>query len=142
MTKADRVHVVWIFIFLLVQGAFAGSPVWAKCVKGDISGTWNFYFTSPLRSEYCTVRVDSRGVVDNGTSCRDNFGNRDIVDGGRLSVASDCQVSGRITIDNGFDLVDAVINRASMDRSKDSIAGVGEDSFDQFGFFGFTAIKK
>jgi hypothetical protein len=129
------------FVVFMITMLGAGSA-FAACQQRDIAGDWQVYSQGYQRGlepywTYCMLKVKPNGVVDfNGQSfCRNNIGLQAPV-WGYLQI-----VGNTACIYSGY-LVQAGIRnnvpRATMNRSKDTLAGSGEFPG---GNFVFTAIK-
>jgi len=119
-----------------------GGQAMAACTQGDISGDWQVYSQGYERGfepywTFCTLRVKPNGVVDfNGQSFCRGMNSAQFPVWGYLQLVgtSGCIYSGYI-VTNG---VRNNVPRATMNRSKDTLAGVG--TFPA-GNFVFTAVK-
>jgi hypothetical protein len=99
----------------------------AACSQADISGAWQFYALDTYGSGStwirCMLQINPNGIFDNaGSTCN-------AMSGAPLSVFGSFQLIGtQLCIFNGvFTLngTQAQLTRATMDRSKDHVDGVG-----------------
>ena len=147
-SKSLRRGAVVTCLCLVALMAVTGEA-WAACKKTDIKGTYDFYEFfgakfgdgTEVGTLFCLLKVSKNGAIKGGTKCDENssrFGKESFkLGGGKLAVASNCQVTGTIRDDEGCKYT---LRRAWMAKDKNTMSGVGEDCDGLFWMF--TAVKR
>lgn len=129
--------VIFGFVLFLI-GLVGSGQALAACTQSDLAGRYQVYVSrSGLDGggwTYCTAKVDSSGAIASDTKCisRDESGaeSKEAVKGGSLTAAGSCRVSGKIKATgcgNVFTNNWLTFSNAFLSKSKDTIAGVGQD---------------
>lgn len=110
----------------------------ATCTRADLTGTWRFYGVFDDYASRCTLIMPNSGkTISSSSSCFLPEVNTSIPLSGNLSIASNCRLSGAITINSKKRSVDAWIS-----SGKDSLSGMGWDAEQPFHGGTVTGVKQ
>jgi hypothetical protein len=138
-------RVLMAVLVVTCLSAVQPSTARAACAAANLVGKWDVYSTGFGWSK-CTIEVLACGNDREGSSCIDNLNSQARIDGGRLTVYSNCHVRGYvIKREDGFSYR-TTISRATMNRGKALIVGVTKTRDIGFPFSSqgelFNAVKR
>jgi hypothetical protein len=115
-------------VALALTASLSVGEAMAACTQADVGGSWQAYSFGYQQGyepywTHCTLQVKLNGVIENGGSvCTSSTGYRTSIWGYlRLIGTQGCIFSGYL-VQNG---IKSEITRATMNRSKDHLDGVG-----------------
>jgi hypothetical protein len=127
---------VMLFAVVCIGLISIGYSAQAACVQGDLQGNWQAYvMNNDAEWNRCAMKFSSTGGASG--SCTNSSGSTDNITSGKLTVNSNCLVTGNFSMSNGGKVT---IQHATMGKDKFYLLGVGRDN--QGGLFLFDAAKK
>ncbi len=122
----------WSFLFAAFWLIGIFSPLFAACVQEDLAGTWKAYLAGSYYDgtwwNRCTLKVYAGGAIASGTICYDDYGNTGTVEGGKITLNSNCVATGSFNVDSAYDHLKSTITSATVDQAMTTMSGVGKDS--------------
>jgi len=124
---------------LVATSLFLGSATaQAACSQGNFAGTWEVFLTKAdsesISWQSCSLNLAKNGTISSGT-CKSYEGTELSVNSDKITVSSDCSVTGAIVI--GTETY--TISDGQISKNKFDMAGVGTTSA---GLFTFNGVKK
>jgi hypothetical protein len=125
--------------FAVLSAMATAIPVYGACTQANMTGTWTAFTSTPNGNSYvgigCILTIGSNGAfISKSSSCVSTNGlNTGVSDSLVLANAALCSFRGSIIL-AAFGITD-VLSQTTLSKYHDTLAGVG---FNQANGFGFT----
>jgi hypothetical protein len=119
---------IWALAVAMAAAGIPLSPAHAACEGFDLEGRWDAYAIGaafgPGYWQRCSLDLNERGLFRDGSSCRDDGGDKSDLSG-RLSLSSSCRLRGSLRQDSDDSSKRCDI-RGTLSVDKQIVSGVGE----------------
>jgi hypothetical protein len=124
-------------VFTLILAILPTLTEAATCTRADLTGSWKIY-TVLYSVGRCSLIMPATGTtISTSSSCYFPEVTPSTPLRGTLKIATDCQVTGSITIGTYQRTIDAYIN-----KSKDSVSGIGWQYGNVYNGYPFSGVKQ
>jgi hypothetical protein len=135
----------WALCFAGAALTIVPSNANAACAPADLAGLWDAYAVGAEDADpywtRCSIRFSSTARILSGNSCLTNNGNGSTLSG-RLTVNSNCRVTGRFTQHfNAGGSATCNIPQSTLSKDKEVVTGVGKCSGGE-AIFSFNMVKR